>query len=401
MTQRRQFLGLTAGSGVALVAGGLALPAHAIQGVSKTEIVVGTMQDLSGPIAVLGKPVQNGMILRTEQANAAGGINGRKLKLLVEDMGYDPKKAVLAAQKLVSQDKVFAMIGTLGSPPSLATMPLILDKGVLHLFPITAHHGNFDPFHKLKFALATPYPASTKAGLLEMIRQKGSKRVAILYQDDEYGLEVLRGTESALKDVNVPLVEKTSYKRGATDFSSQMQRIKAANPDLIVLGTIVRETIGAMAVARQLGYNGEFFGSQAAYMPAVAKAGGKAVEGLYAVTETPNPYRDDPKNPKLLNEWLDAYKARFNEDADLYSVIGWMIMDIFVRAAEKAGPNLTADTLVTALEQHPYPRGFFGNPDMSWGPNKRLGNNQVRLAQIQNGRWNTVSDFLKDGSKAP
>jgi branched-chain amino acid transport system substrate-binding protein len=400
MTQRRQFLGLTAGSGVALAAGGLALPAHATQGVSKTEIVVGSLQDLSGPVAGLGKPIQNGMILRTEQVNAAGGINGRKLKLVIEDMGYDPKKAVLGAQKLLSQDKIFAMIGTLGSPTSLATIPLVLDKGVAHLFPITSHHGNFDPFHKLKFAMPTPYPISTRVGLLEMIRQKGFKRVAILYQDDEYGLEVLRGAEAALKQVNLPLVEKTSYKRGATDFSSQMQRIKAANPDLIVLGTVIRETIGSMAAARQLGYTGEFFGSHAAYMPVVAKAGGKAVEGLYAVMETPTPYRDDPNNPKLLNEWLDAYKARFNEDADLYSVIGWMVLDIFVRAAERAGPNLTTDTLVAALEKNPYPRGFFGNPDLSWGPNKRLGNSQVKLAQIQNGRWRTISDFLKDDSKA-
>jgi branched-chain amino acid transport system substrate-binding protein len=393
MNNRRNLIKAGAAAGT-LAASGMPLVAHATQGVSKTEIVLGSLQDLSGPIAVLGKPIQNGMIMRVEQANAAGGINGRKLKLVIEDTGYDPKKAVLGAQKLLSNDKVFAMIGSLGTVVSLATIPMVIEKNVLHLLPITAHHGNFDPFHKLKFALTTPYPDSTRAGLKEMLK-KGYKRIGILYQDDEYGLEVLRGTETALKEANLPLVEKTSYKRGATDFASQMQKLRAANLDLIVLGTIVRETIGAMATARQLGYTGDFFGSQAAYMPAVARAGGRAVEGLYAMSEVATPYRDDPKNNKLLNDWMDAYKARFNEDADLWSVTGYLILDIFIKAAEKAGPNLTVDSYVKAMETLSYPRSYLGSPDYSWGPQKRLGNNQTRIAQIQSGRWNNVSDFLR------
>jgi branched-chain amino acid transport system substrate-binding protein len=392
MTNRRNVLKASAAAGT-LGLSGLPL-AYANQGVSKTEIVVGTLQDLSGPIAVLGKPIQNGMIMRAEQFNAAGGLNGRKLKLVVEDTGYDPKKAVLGAQKLISNDKVFALIGSLGTVVSLATMQMALDKNVLHLLPITAHHGNFDPFHKLKFALTVPYPESTKAGLREMLK-KGYKRVGILYQDDEYGLEVLRGTEAGLKEANLQLIEKTSYKRGATDFSSQMQKLRASNLDLIVLGTIVRETIGAMATARQLGYTGDFFGSQAAYMPAVARAGGRAVEGLYAMSEVATPYRDDPKNNRLLNEWMDAYKARFNEDADLWSVTGYMILDIFLKAVEKAGANLTVDSYVKAMETMTYPRSFLGSPDYSWTSQKRLGNDKARIAQIQSGRWNNVSDFLK------
>lgn len=389
---RRRFVALGAGS-AALAA--LPLSAAANQGVSKGEIVIGSLQDLSGPIAVLGKPIVNGMTLRVEQANAAGGIHGRKLRLVVEDTGYDPKKAVLGAQKLLGQDKIFAMVGSLGTVVALPTIPLVLERGLPHLFPITAHNGTFEPFHKMKFALTTPYTDSTKAGLKEMLKRGNYKRVGILYQDDEYGLEVLRGTEAALKDVGLAIVERTSYKRGSTDFSSQMQRLRAANPDLIVLGTIVRETIGAMAAGRQLGYAGDFFGSQAAYMPAVARAGGKAVEGLYAMSETPTPYRDDPKNNKLLNDWLDAYRQRFNEDADLWSVTGWMVVDIFVKAAEKAGPNLTPDGLVQALETTTYPRSYLGTPEYVFGPNRRLGNRQTRIAQIQNGRWTSVSDFVQ------
>ena len=77
------------------------------QGVSKTEITLGSIQDLSGPIAGFGKQARLGMLLRVDEINEQGGINGRKLKIIVEDSAYDPKKAVLAAQKLVNQDKIF------------------------------------------------------------------------------------------------------------------------------------------------------------------------------------------------------------------------------------------------------------------------------------------------------
>ncbi|MFO1199429.1 MAG: ABC transporter substrate-binding protein [Burkholderiaceae bacterium] len=396
MTDRRSFLvhtsSLAAAGSAALV---LPVGARATQGVSKGEIVVGSIQDLSGPIASLGKPVQNGMILRAEQINAQGGINGRKIKLVVEDSGYDPKKGVLAAQKLVNQDKIFAMVATMGSPVSLATLPICLDKSVLHLFPITAHTGNFEPYHKLKFSASNPYPNTTRIGLNLMMKRGNYKRVGIIYQDDEYGQDVVRGTEAALKDLGLALVEKTSYKRGATDFSSQMQKLKAANPDLIVLATIIRETIGAMATARQLGYTGDFFGSEAAYQPLVPKAGGKAVEGLYAVSTVTAPYRDDPTNSKALNDWMDAYKARFNEEPDLYSVYGWLMLDIFAKAVEKTPGNLTAEAVATSLEKNPYPRSFLRTPELAWSQSKRMGQDQARLSRVENGRWTNVTDYSK------
>ncbi|HWS76178.1 MAG TPA: ABC transporter substrate-binding protein [Quisquiliibacterium sp.] len=392
MTQRREFLTAAAAGSAMLAVPGLAA---ATQGVSKTEIVIGSLLDLSGPAVTLGKGIQNGMIMRAEQINAAGGIHGRKLKVAIEDSGYDPKKAVLGAQKLLSQDKIFAMIGSIGTPVSLPTIPLCIERNVPHLFPVTAHKGNYEPFHKLKFASFVPYQYAVELGLKELLRSKGYKRVGILYQDDEFGMEVLRGAEKALGDAKMTLVEKTTYKRGATEFGSQMQKLRASNPDLIVLGTIVRETIGAMAAGRQLGITADFFGSSAAYMPAVAKAGGKAVDGLIATSETPTPYRDDPKNSKLLNDWMDQYQARFKEEADLWSVAGWHLVDMFVKAAEKAGPNLSSDSFVQALETMVYPRSFLGTPEYGWSPTVRQGNMQTRLQQIRSGRWVTISDFLK------
>ena len=352
---------------------------------SRTEVVLGSIQDLSGPLVSLGKPIRDGMLMRIEAANAAGGVHGRKLKLVVEDSGYDPKKSVLAADKLITSDKVFAVVGTLGTAPALSTLQQFIDKGIPHLFPITAHSGTYEPFHRLKFAAFTPYPDSMRAGLREMLK-KGYKRVAIHYQDDEYGLDIIRGAEAALKDAGMGFVERTSYKRGATDFSSQMQKLKAANPDLIVIATVVRETIGSVAEARKIGYTGDFFGSPGSYIPAIPRLGGKAMEGIYNLNEIPNPYRDDPKNSKLLNDWLDAYKARFKEDAELWGVFGYFLMDMVVRTLDKTGPGLNVDGFVKALETSTFPRSFLGTSEYSFGPQKRLGNNQSRIAQIRNRR---------------
>ena len=138
------------------------------EGISASEIVIGTHQDLSGPIKVWGVPVSNGMKMAVEEINAAGGINGRKIKMILEDNGYDPKKAVLASQKMVERDKIFAMIGPMGSPTVLAAQDILFDAGVLQLFPLTAAEFTFKfdpakPQERLKFNNLLPYVESTRA----------------------------------------------------------------------------------------------------------------------------------------------------------------------------------------------------------------------------------------------
>ncbi|HOZ64918.1 MAG TPA: ABC transporter substrate-binding protein, partial [Burkholderiaceae bacterium] len=115
------------------------------QGVSATEITLGSIQDLSGPIAGFGKQARLGMLLRVDEINEQGGINGRKIKIIVEDSAYDPKKAVLAAQKLVNQDKIFMMVGHIGTAQNLAAMPVQFDKNVINFFPITAAREMYEP----------------------------------------------------------------------------------------------------------------------------------------------------------------------------------------------------------------------------------------------------------------
>ena len=136
------------------------------------------------------------MRMRVDEINAAGGIHGRKLRLVVEDHGYDPKKAVLAAQKMVQQDKIFAALGSIGTPTAMAAMPIYLDNKVAHLFPLTGAREMFEPLHQLKYSFAAPYFDQIRAGIKRLVKDKGLKKVCTLYQDDDFGLEVMRGAEA-------------------------------------------------------------------------------------------------------------------------------------------------------------------------------------------------------------
>ena len=371
----------------------LAGMASAQQGISKDEIRIGTIQDLSGPLAAFGKQSRNGMQMRVDEINKQGGVHGRKFKLFVEDSGYDPKKAVLAAQKLVNQDKVFTVAGQIGTATNMAAMPIQFSKNVINWFPITAAREMYEPFHRLKYSFAATYYDQIRLGLPTLMDKTSAKKVCAIYQDDEFGLEVLRGAEAALKARNQALVEKTSFKRGATDFSSQVAKMKAASCDFVVLGTLIRETVGTIGEARKTGFSPVFFGSSGAYTDLIHKLGGKPMDGLYAAMTTQFPYADEAE-PKV-REWAAQYKAQFGEDGTVFSAYGYMLVDTLAQAMQKTGANLSTDSFIKTMDSMTFPRDFFGNPEMSFTATKRLGNEHSRMSQLIDGRWKVVSDYTK------
>ena len=375
-----------------LAAAGPAQAQTPTQGVSKTEIVIATIQDLSGPVAAYGKAARNGIQLRVDEINEQGGIHGRKIKLLVEDNGYDPKRAVLATQKLVNQDKVFLIASHIGTPMNNAAMPVMFEKGVINFLPLSAGREMYDPPHKLKFASVASYYDTMRMNVAKLFKEKGAKNACTLYQDDDYGLEVVRGAEQGLKDIGATMGEKTTYKRGATDFSSQVARLKSSGCDFLVLGTIIRETIGSIAEARKTGWNPTIVGSQASFTDLIHKLGGKGMDGYYAVSTAYFPYLDVEQ--QNLRFWANKYKTKFGDDPSTYSTGTYAAIDLFIRAAQKAGPNLTTDSFVKAMEtMGEVPADMFGNPAFTFSATKRLGSAQSRLSQIQDGRWKVVSDL--------
>ncbi len=378
----------------AVVMFGVGFSAAQTQGVTQNEIVIGTIQDLSGPIAGLGKASRNGMQMRFDEQNEKGGVRGRKIKFVVEDNGYDPKKAVLAAHKLLDQEKIFLMLGHIGTAPNEAVLPLLFEKNIINLFPFSPARQMFDPVHRLKFASLTPYYDQARQAVPMIVKQKALKKPCIIYQDDDYGDEHLKGTEDGLKTINMQLAEKTSYKRGATDFSSQVARMNRAGCDLVVLGTLIRETVGTVTESRRSNFNPVFLGTTGIYFDLIHKLGGPAMEGIIATHTVTVPYGDSGSDQ--VRAWAARYKAKFGEDAAVHSVYGYSNADMLITALDKAGSNLTTESLIGAIEQAKFPSDAFGSPEMTFSATKRLGSSRARFAEIRNGRWVTTSGYFGD-----
>jgi ABC-type branched-subunit amino acid transport system substrate-binding protein len=367
------------------------------QGISPTEIVIGTHQDLSGPIKVWGVPVSNGMKMAVEEINAAGGINGRKLKMILEDNGYDPKKAVLASQKMVERDKVFAMIGGMGSAPTLAAQDILFDAGVLQLFPLTAAEFTFKfdpakPQERLKFNNLLPYVESTRAALKYMMDWKGFKKPCVMHQDDEYGKNVLDGFTQQLDALKVQPASITSYKRGVSDFSAQIAKMKSDGCDLVVLGTIIRETIGAMGEAKKLGWDVTFLGATPTNVLEVPALGKEIVEGMYAAAAFEIPYEDTAKGK--VKDWLANYKKMFGTDANTQAIIGYNAITTFAFYAEKAGKDLTGQKMLDSLESGVPFQDIFASPPSIFSKTSHLASTVTQVQQIKNGRWVLVKESL-------
>jgi branched-chain amino acid transport system substrate-binding protein len=368
--------------------------AQATPGVSKNEIVLGTIQDLSGPLASYGKQIRLGMQMAVDETNELGGVHGRKLKLLVEDSSYDPKKAVLAAQKLVTQGNgIFAMVGHLGTAHNMAAMPVQFEKNVINFFPLTSAREMYEPYHRLKFSNAATYFDQMRIAAPRLMKDKNLRRACVIYQDDDFGLEVMRGAEAGLKSVGMDFVEKTTYKRGATDFSSQVARMKSANCEMVVLGTIIRETVGTIAESRKTGFTpAAFVGSSAVYTDLIPRLGGKAMDNLYATMTAQHPYTDAAEQP--VRFWANKYRTKFNEDPSVFSVYGYAGIEAFVKAAHKNGPSLSTDSFIRTMDGMTFTRTMFGGAEQTFTPTKRLGNRFSRLSQLQDGRWKVVSDYV-------
>jgi branched-chain amino acid transport system substrate-binding protein len=213
----------------------------------------------------------------------------------------------------------------------------------------------------------------------------GKKKFGILYQDDETGQNVLRATEEQLKTHGMTLAERASYKRGEVDFSSQISRLKAAGVDVVILGTIVRETASARLEARKQGWPVDMMVSQAGMYEAVIKIAGDAAEGLYAMAHY-LPIRTQEQTPALLAA-VKRYKDKFNRDPDDGIVYGYLAMMVFAEGARNAGRNLDADTLVKGLEQVKNFRTVFAATPVSFGSNERLGSKSAILTQVKDGKF--------------
>jgi len=363
------------------------------RGVTSNEIVLGMHTDLSGPAATYGVSSSNAVKMRFDEANANGGIHGRKIKLIVEDTQYQVPRAVQAGTKLINRDRIFAMIAALGTPMNNALFKDQFEAGVPNLFPLSAARSMYLPFHRLKFVGAATYVDQVRAGINYFVAQKGKKAICAMYQDTDFGKEVLDGAQMQVDALKLKLVETTTHKPTDQDFTAQITKLKGAGCDLVVLGTIVRDSIVPYAAARKIGWTDvDFLGSAAAYDLFVAAAQGGVTEGLYAMGLTDMPYRDT-LGP-AAQSWFDRYKERFKAEPNIGAVYGYVAADVAALGLDRAGPNLTLDSFINGLESIRSYHDIFNGPEVNYGSDKHQGANSSFLAVVKGGRWTRLTEPL-------
>ncbi len=363
----------------------LATVSQATQGVSDDEIVIGTHTALSGPVAGWGIEASNGIRMRFEEANEAGGIHGRKIRYIVEDTQYLVPTAVQRANKLINRDKVFALIGSLGTPHNNAVFSMQLPKNIPSLFPYTLARSMVEPHHELKFHFTSTYYDQIRAGLKYFIEEKGKENICLMHIDTEYGEEVLAAVKDQLKVQDVELLERTTHKAEETNFTSAITRLRDAGCDLLVQGTIIRDTILSVAAARNMGWDVDMFGASASCNTVVAMQGGPAMNGLYGVTGLPVASKDSVTGKG--KEVFEKFNEKFGNYPTEVGQFGYMVADLTVRALENAGRELTTESFIEGMEAIKDFHNYFDGPSVTFSKTQHKGSDEAALVWIQDGRW--------------
>ena len=298
------------------------------RGVTKTEMTFGMHTDLSGVAATYGVSSSNGVKMRFDETNEAGGINGRKINVIIEDQAYQVPKAVQACNKLINRDNVFAFVAPLGTPMNNACFKDQLAAGVPNLFPLSAARSMYEPYERLKFYGAASYVDQIRSGVNYFVKEKGKKTICVMYQDTDFGKEIVVGAEAAAKQLGIKIAETTAHKPTDQDFTASLTKLEAGC-DLIAMGTIVRDTIIPYATARKMGWTDvDFVGSAAVYDLVVGAAQG--MDGFYAMGLTEMPYADS--QVQSVKKFVAAYKAKYNVDPNIGAVYGYVAADLTVTA---------------------------------------------------------------------
>ena len=361
-------------------------PTH---GVTDTEIIIGTVTDLSGVTAIQGVNNANAIRLLFDEANAKGGINGRKIRYIVEDSQYQVPRAVQAMNKLLNNDKVFMTLQDGGTPMNNATWPMAIDKDTPKLLPLTAARSMYEPYHRLKFSQTSSYVDQMRAGTKYFVEQRGKKAICVMYQDTDFGKDVLAGVTLQTEAENLKIVATTAHKPTDTDFTAAVTKLHEAKCDLLMLGTIVRDTMIIVSTVKKTGWDVDLLGQAASYDTAIATAPGGVGEGFYSMTPTLYVYPDDPR-PEI-RDLMARYRARYGIDINYIGQTGVSVAQIALEALRRAGRDLTVDSLVTAMESLHEFTDIYGNT-YSFGPNQHHGSTKAFLAVVKDGRWVPVAD---------
>ncbi len=372
-----------------LAAAHVACAAATVRGVTDTEIVIGTITDLSGVTAVQGVNNSDAVRMAFDEANEKGGVNGRKIRYIVEDNQYQIPRAVQAMNKLLNNDNIFATIDDGGTPMNDANMPAQFAKNVPNMFPLTAARSMYEPYNRLKFAQFASYYDQMRAAVKYFYEKKGRKSFCVTYQDSDFGKDVLAGVVAETQALGLKVVETTAHRPTDTDFNAPMSKLHDAGCDAVMMGTIVRDTNIIIQTARKMNWDVDLVGQFASYDTAVASLPGGATEGFYCMTPALYAYPDDPR--PAVQEFARKYKARYGRDPNFHGEVGYTAAHLVLLGLERAGKDLTVDSFITGMESiHQY-TDIFG-AELSFGPDQHHGSTRSFLTVVKDGRWVPVEE---------
>lgn len=364
------------------------------RGVTADSIKIGSHTDLSGNLAIWGVPATNGQRMRFDEANAAGGIHGRKIDFIVEDSQYTVPNAVKATNKLLNVDNIFLMLGAMGTPMNIAVTPRMIEAGVPNLFPISAAVQMYEPLHPMKFSYFVSYRDQARAGMTYMVEKHKVKSVCLQAQANDYGAEVEVGFHQAVEELGLNVAYVGRHKRVETDFTGTVAAIKNSGCELLVLGPFVTDTILLYSSARDAGFNAPIIGNMVSYVPEVAQASDMRTEGLFAVASFYMPPFKSAEPGSWEAKWYARYLEMFNEESAAQSIIGYVIADLTVRALEAAGPDLTTEKVLAALETIRNYEDPFGGPSLTFSPTKHQGGDYLYLYEVVDSQWQVAEEKI-------
>ena len=321
--------------------------AHAEPGVSKDTIKLGAYLPLQSGLAAGATQMREGTEAYFKYINDHGGVHGRKIEWIVENDSYNPQQTVAVVKKLVDRDEVFAIVSTLGTVTSLAILPFLKQRGVPIINPAGGHENLNKPKDKNVFGIL---PLSYEIGesmAEHAITQQGAKRVAIFFQNDQFGKDQRDGAVDFLKKKNITPVGEASYVPSDVDISAQVIALRQANADAVILAVIPKHGALFMQEAQKLGWKPKIVGHNTMADPVVTGLAGDALEGIHVNLMTAVDSMDRPQ-VKLANEILAKYSPKTKPG--YYPYLGMAGAMVFVEGAKKAGKDLTRAKLIKALE---------------------------------------------------
>jgi ABC-type branched-subunit amino acid transport system substrate-binding protein len=367
VANRRQSLKQLVGAAAAVAA-----PAWAQS--SAKSIVLGQSAAFSGPAAQLGEQFKRGALLFFDRQNAKGGINGRTIELKSVDDGYEPDRCKANTDKLI-KDGVFALFGYIGTPTSLAAMPLASAAQVPFIAPFTGAQALREPFNRIAFHVRASYFDET-AEIVKQVTSIGAKRIAVFHQNDSYGKAGLDGVLRALKPLNLEPAALGTVERNTVDVAAAVKSIVAAKPDAIVQISAYKSCAAFIREARKAGYGGTFYNVSFVGTKALADELGADARGVVVSQVMPYPY--SPASP-LAGEYLAAGKATDGDkfEPNYSSIEGFVAAKTFSEALKRMTGAPSADALIASLEslRELNLGGFF----VDFNANKHMGSRYVDL----------------------